>query len=81
MRGFQKAYNAKHTLCKLLALWQKSLDKMGFLGSIPIDLSKTFCLLHNLLLAKLQAYSFSKGNIKFLLSHIKIGMYRFKFKF
>ena len=54
------------------------MDKRGFVGSMPMDLSKTYdSLLHNLLLAKLLAYSFSKGSIiKFLLSHIKDGMPR-----
>ena len=54
------------------------MDKRGFVGSVPMDLSKTYdSLLHNLLLAKFPVYSFSKGSIiKFLLGHIKDGMPR-----
>ena len=39
MSGFRKAHTTKHALFKVLASWQKSLDKEGFVGSILMDLS------------------------------------------
>lgn len=37
---FPKTHSTQHALFWLLASWQKSLDKEGFVGSILMDLSK-----------------------------------------
>ena len=51
----------------------------GFVGSILMDLSKTYdCLPHNLLLAKLQAYGFSKESIRLFLSYLTNRIQRIK---
>ena len=69
--GFRKAHSTQHALCKLLTSWQNSLDRDGFVGSILMDLSKAYdCLPHDLLLAKLQAYGFSKESIRLFLSYL-----------
>ena len=53
---FRKAHFTKH------ALWQEELDKGGFVRTILMDLSKTYdCLLHDLLVAKLEAYGVGKA--------------------
>ena len=68
---FRKAHSTQHTLFKLLPSWKNSLDRGGFLGSILIDLSKAYdCLPHDLLLAKLQTYGFSKESIRLFLSYL-----------
>ena len=47
------------------------LDRNGFVGSILMNLTKAYDYLpHNLLLAKLQAYGFSKGSIRLFLSYL-----------
>ena len=51
----------------------------GFVGFIPMDLSKAYdCLPHDLLLAKLLTYGFSKENIRLFLSYLKNRTQRIK---
>ena len=77
--GFRKAHSTQHALFKLLTSRQNSLDRGGFVGSILMDLSKVYdCLPHDLLLAKLQAYGFSKESIRLFLSHLTNRTQRIK---
>ena len=77
--GFRKAHSTQQALFKLLTSWQNSLDRSGFFGSIPMDLSKAYdCLPHDLLLTKLQAYVFSKGSITLFLSYLTNRTHRIK---
>ena len=47
---------------KLLTSWQNSLNRGAFVGSILMNLSKAYDYLKDgILLAKLQAYGFSKN--------------------
>ena len=58
---FRSAYSMQYALFKLLTLWQNLLNRGGLLGSFVMDLSTAYdCLKDDLLLAKLQAYVFSK---------------------
>ena len=60
--GLRKAHSAQHASCELITSWQTSLRKGGLVGCILMDLSKAYdCLKDYLLLAKLQAYGFSKN--------------------
>ena len=69
--GFRKAHSKQHVLFKLLTSWQNSLDGGGYVGSILMDLSKAYdCLPHDLLLAKLQLFGFSKEIIRLFLSYL-----------
>ena len=59
--GFRKGYNAQHALVRMLEKWKASLDNGANIGAILMDLSKAFdCIKHDLLLAKLSAYGFSR---------------------
>ena len=59
--GFCKGYNAQHALVRMLEKWKPSLDNGETIGAILMDLSKAFdCIKHDLLLAKLNAYGFSR---------------------
>ena len=52
---------------------------MGFVGSILMDLLKAYdCLPHDLLLAKLQLYGFSKESIRLFLSYLTNRIQRIK---
>ena len=70
--GYRKGYSTQHALILLLEKWKYSLDKKGFTGAILMDLSKAFdCLNHDLLIAKLHAYGFSKSSLQIIMSYLK----------
>ena len=51
--GFRKAHSAQHALFRLIQSWQKKIEESGFVGTILMDLSKTYdCLPHDLMVAK-----------------------------
>ena len=69
--GFRKGYSTQTALIRLLQKWQSCLDQKGVIGTVLIDLSKAYdCIQHNLLLAKLEAYGFSRKSIKLLKSYL-----------
>ena len=48
-----------------------SLDKHSFGGAVLMDLSKAFVtIIHELLIAKLEAYRFNKNALKFIQTYI-----------
>ena len=70
--GFRKGYSAQHALLALIEKWKSSLDKNEYAGAVLMDLSKAFdCLNHDLLLAKLHAYGFSKNSLALIRSYLK----------
>ena len=59
--GYRKAPGRQQALFELLTSWQNPLNRGDFVGSFLMDFSKAYdCLKHDLLLVKLQAYSFSE---------------------
>ena len=69
--GFRRGYNAQHCLITLIEKWKKSVDNGGAFGGLLTDLSKAFdCLPHELLIAKLDAYSFDKSSLKLIHSYL-----------
>ena len=70
--GYRKGFNTQHALLSLVERWKRTLDKHGYAAAILMDLSKAFDTLnHELLLAKLHAYGFSKAAIKLIHSYLK----------
>ena len=66
--GFRKGHSTHHALLNLLKSWQKTLDKSGAIGAVPMDLSRAYdCLPHDLLIAKLAGYGF-EDSATFLIS-------------
>ena len=69
--GYRKGYSSQQALISLTESWKKSLDKKGYGGAILMDLSKAFdTIKHDLLLAKLHAYGFSKKALKLIHNYL-----------
>ena len=68
---YRKGYNTQHALIKLVKKCRSSLDMRGFAGAILMDLSKAFdCLNHELLIAKLETYGFSRSALKIVYNYL-----------
>ena len=77
--GYRKGYSSQQALMSLIESWKKSLDKKGYGGAISMDLSKAFdTIKHNLLLAKLHAYGFSKKTLKLIHNYLSNTWHRTK---
>ena len=67
--GFRKGYSTQHALMRLIEKCKETLDKNGHAGALLMDLSKAFdCLDHDLLIAKLHAYGFSRAALALIYS-------------
>ena len=79
--GYRKGYSTQTALIALLEKWKYTLDNKNFSGAVLMDLSKAFDTInHELLIAKLHAYGFSKHSLQLImdylsnrLQHIKIN--------
>ena len=71
MCGYRKDFSTQHALLSLIEKWKKVLDNKGYSGSILMDLSKAFDTInHDLLIAKLHIYGFSKESLKLIKSYL-----------
>ena len=69
--GYREGFSAQHALISMLEKWKKSLDNGGFAGAVLMDLSKAFdCVDHELLIAKLNAYGFTRDALKIISNYI-----------
>ena len=69
--GFRKGYSSQYCLILMLERWKEALDNKNLAGAILTDLSKAFdCLNHNLLIAKLEAYGFSRLSLALISSYL-----------
>ena len=69
--GFREGYGTQHALLRLTETCNKSIDSGGIAGAVLTDLSKAFdCLDHELLIAKLNAYGFSRSALLFVRSYL-----------
>ena len=60
--GFCKGFNTPKLSLIHDKTWKESLDQGGHYYTLLTDLPKTFgCMMHDLLLVKLQAYRFDNG--------------------
>ena len=66
--GYRKEFNTQTALLSLIEKWKSILDKKGFPGAVLMDLSKAFDTInHELSIAKLGAYGFSKKSLELIL--------------
>ena len=69
--GYRKGFNSQHALISLIEKWRKSLGNKGYGDAVLMALSKAFDTLnHDLLIAKLHAYSFDIKTLKLLHSYL-----------
>ena len=69
--GFREGYGTHHALLRLIETCNKSIDSGGIAEAVLTDLSKAFdCLDHELLIAKLNAYGFSRSALLFVRSYL-----------
>ena len=69
--GFREGYGTQHALLHLVKTCKKSMDSGGVAGAVLTDLSKAFDYLnHELLIAKLNAYGFSRSALLFIHSYL-----------
>ena len=62
----------RNVLARLLEEWQEQLDHNKTVGTVLLNLPKAFdCILHDLLIAKLNAYGFHKNTLTLLFSYLK----------
>ena len=77
--GFREGYSTQQALVRFLEKCKSVLDKKGVAGAILMDLSKAFdCLNHELLIAKLSAYGFSRSALKLIHSYLSERQQRVK---
>ena len=69
--GFREGYGKQHALLRFVEACKKTMDNRGVAGAVLTDLSKAFdCLNHELLIAKLNAYGFSRSALLFIHSYL-----------
>lgn len=69
--GFRKGYNTQYVLLSMIEKWKQYLDNKGHAGAIFMDLSKAFdTISHELLIAKLEAYGFTKPALEIIFNYL-----------
>ena len=77
--GFCKGYSAQHCLLVMIEKWKKNVDNGGVFGALLTDLSKAFdCILHDLIIAKLETYGFHIGALKLIHDYLSNRKQRVK---
>ena len=73
------ASSAQHVLFRLFQSLKKELDNSGLVGTILMDLSNAYdCLPHDLLIAKLEAYSLDKPSLNLVNDYLRFRKQRKK---
>ena len=69
--GYRKGFRTQQALLSLIEKLKTVLDSKGYGGAVLTDLSKAFDTInHDLLIAKLYAYGFSKESLKLIKSYL-----------
>ena len=77
--GYRKGHSSQYALLAMVEQWKLSLDNNGFSGGTLMDLSKAFDTInHQLLIAKLYAYGFSKEALEIILNYLSDRWHRTK---
>ena len=77
--GYRKGYSSQYALLAMIERWKLSVDNNGLAGGVLMDLSKAFDTInHQLLIAKLDAYGFSKDALELILDYLSDRQQRTK---
>ena len=77
--GFRNSHGTQNYLIFILEKWKKSLEKQENTSAVFMDLSNAFDTINDgLLLAKLEAYGFSKQVLGFMRSYLNNRRQRFQ---
>ena len=69
---YKKNFSCQNVLLRLIEQCRQHLDSNKVVGAVLMDLSKAFdCLLHDLLIAKLEAYGLDREMVKLVYSYLK----------
>ena len=70
--GLRKSHGTQNSLVVMLEEWKRALDKGEYISALFMDFSKAFDTInHDLLIAKLKAYGFSKEALTLMKSYLK----------
>ncbi len=79
LSAFRKGYNTQYVLMHLIEKWKNALYQSKSCRTLLMDLSKAFdCILHDLLIAKLQAYGMEENASTFMNSYLRNRQQRVK---
>jgi len=71
LAAYRKRYSCSNVLFRCVENWKNALDNNESVACILMDLSKAFdCIPHALLIAKLQAYNFSRNSCELVKSYL-----------
>ena len=77
--SFRKGYSTQYSIIAMIKKWRRNLDQGGICGALFTDLSRAFdCLVHDFILAKLEAYGFSYEPLKLINSYLTDRKHRTK---
>ena len=69
--GYRKGFSTQQALLSLIEKWKNILVKEGYGRAVLMDLSKAFDTLnHDLLIAKLHPYGFTRESLKLIKSYL-----------
>ena len=76
---FRKGHSTQHALLNLLKNWKKCLDKSRVVGTVLMDLIKSYnCFPHDLLLVNISAYGFDESAITLIAIYLSNRYHRVK---
>ena len=77
--GFRKGCCTQYSIIAMIEKWRHNLDQSGICGVLFTDLSKAFdCLVHEFLIAKLEAYGFTYKSLELINSYLTDKKHRTK---
>ena len=71
LSAYRAGYSSQHVILQLTEFWRQSLDKGNCVGTVAMDLSKSFdSMPHGHLIAKLSAYGVSKHACNLIINNL-----------